>query len=468
MAQVSDLQNYLDLLQQGFNPDQIMRMQEEKRISQMAQATPAQLANMFTARGASALRSGLFGLVGGPEQDPALRMASQMRELQKQFDTTTAQGMGQYAQALRAINPMMAEKAALLARDMGIKEAQLFREQATGMKAVEETRRVSAQAAREETANQREDQLRGELSALPPTATDAEVEAVVRKYGKPDQIFSILERRQKAEADRQAKTELEREKAEERRRRDEENRAFQREMAAVRAEQAAALTADRREMANLRMQELLDKRKDREDKQEAAKAAAITHANKVINDVKETTQLVGGLTTGIVGKASSFVPGTDAYNLNQRLLTLKANLGFDRLQQMREASPTGGALGQVAVQELNALQATVGSLDIGQDKKELAKNLEKVEHHYNNWLRTTQNLPALSLEEFRKTKATVSDSLKQQLDAAVSRGELTQAQATSIMNDARQQGVQNPYWSFRPEGKQSPATSGGWSIRPKQ
>jgi hypothetical protein len=62
---------------------------------------------------------------------------------------------------------------------------------------------------------------------------------------------------------------------------------------------------------------------------------------------------------------------------------------------MRDASPTGGALGQVAVQELQALQATVGSLELGQSKAELQKNLDKIELHYNNWLNTVGGTPAV-------------------------------------------------------------------------
>jgi hypothetical protein len=72
------------------------------------------------------------------------------------------------------------------------------------------------------------------------------------------------------------------------------------------------------------------------------------------------------------------------------VLTLKANLGFDRLQQMREASPTGGALGQVAVQELEALQASVGSLEVGQSQSELKRNLDKIDKHYKAWLAAVQ------------------------------------------------------------------------------
>lgn len=94
---------------------------------------------------------------------------------------------------------------------------------------------------------------------------------------------------------------------------------------------------------------------------------------------------VGWNTSGVTGAVLSKIPGTDAYDLKQTVLTVKANIGFDRLQAMREASPTGGALGQVAIQELNALQASVASLDTAQSPDQLARNLEAVRKHYQNW-----------------------------------------------------------------------------------
>lgn len=58
----------------------------------------------------------------------------------------------------------------------------------------------------------------------------------------------------------------------------------------------------------------------------------------------------------------SYVPGTSAYDLSGLLQTIKANVGFDKLQEMRENSPTGGALGQVSNMELNSLQSVLGNL----------------------------------------------------------------------------------------------------------
>lgn len=124
-------------------------------------------------------------------------------------------------------------------------------------------------------------------------------------------------------------------------------------------------------------------------KAEQRKAAAAGAAENVLSAVSDARNLVGINTAG-VGSSLAAIPGTDARDLQSKLETIKANLGFDRLQQMREQSPTGGALGAVAVQELTALQSTVASLDQGQSRAELNKSLEKIERHYNNWLETTQ------------------------------------------------------------------------------
>lgn len=124
-------------------------------------------------------------------------------------------------------------------------------------------------------------------------------------------------------------------------------------------------------------------------KAEQRKAAAAGAAENVLSAVSDARKLVGINTAG-VGSSLAAIPGTDARDLQSKLETIKANLGFDRLQQMREQSPTGGALGAVAVQELTALQSTVASLDQGQSRAELKKSLEKIDRHYNNWLKTTQ------------------------------------------------------------------------------
>jgi len=122
-------------------------------------------------------------------------------------------------------------------------------------------------------------------------------------------------------------------------------------------------------------------------KTKARQESARAQGAAVLETVREAKELTGISTAGVGGLIAN-VPATSARNLQAKLTTIKANLGFDRLQQMRDESPTGGALGQVAVQELIALQATVASLDQLQTPGELRKALEKIERHYSRWLET--------------------------------------------------------------------------------
>ena len=73
--------------------------------------------------------------------------------------------------------------------------------------------------------------------------------------------------------------------------------------------------------------------------------------------------------------------------------TIKSSIGFDRLQQMREESPTGGALGQVSELELVTLQATLGSLDLNQSKENILYNLKRLEEIYINIFTKLQAYP---------------------------------------------------------------------------
>ena len=382
----------------GVTPESLMASREQRlqeQAMQFGRMSPIQAARAGFYEAGSRLGTGIGGLLGA--QDPEMMRVTQRQSL---------------LQGVNPADPASLRSAAQQAMQMGdMQAAQLLTERALSTErtqaqigadtALANQRR--AQEAKLTAAGEREEQLRQALSALPAEATDKDVEAVVRQYGDPDKIFASLERRQKAEADRAAKAELEREKLAQR----EQELQFRREQATANAALKSAITGTQREIAQARLDELKAKREDKAEKQEAAKTMAVNHATKVIGDVKEASGLVGGMTTGLLGKGQSFIPGTDAFNLNQRLLTIKANLGFDRLQQMRDASPTGGALGQVAVQELNALQSTVGSLEIGQDRKELQKNLDKIQHHYSNWIRTTQGEKPLTFEEYKKANEPV-------------------------------------------------------------
>ena len=123
------------------------------------------------------------------------------------------------------------------------------------------------------------------------------------------------------------------------------------------------------------------------------KSATDTTGALVVNDaIARTLPMLDGWTTGI-GSYLKYLPETDAAAVSAQLETVKANIGFDKLQAMREASPTGGALGQVSNQELTALQSVFGNLEQSQRADDLRYNLQLLQHVYNNIIHGPGNHP---------------------------------------------------------------------------
>lgn len=97
-----------------------------------------------------------------------------------------------------------------------------------------------------------------------------------------------------------------------------------------------------------------------------------------IAEAKKLIQQQGMIPATGFGSFLQSIPHTDALRLKNLLETIRANIGFDKLQDMRDNSPTGGALGQVSEFENRLLQAVRGSLQQEQDGPDLIKNLDRV------------------------------------------------------------------------------------------
>ncbi|BAQ84590.1 hypothetical protein [uncultured Mediterranean phage uvMED] len=138
----------------------------------------------------------------------------------------------------------------------------------------------------------------------------------------------------------------------------------------------------------------------------------------VVNDaISRAFPIIGPFSTGF-GSYLKSVPLTDAKSLDTLFTTIKANIGFDKLQAMREASPTGGALGQVSNQELSSLQSVFGNLDQSQDDEQLKYNLRMLQHVYNNVVHGVGNHPfkhPMDTSEVVAPNAPASDSSKKRL-----------------------------------------------------
>jgi hypothetical protein len=79
---------------------------------------------------------------------------------------------------------------------------------------------------------------------------------------------------------------------------------------------------------------------------------------------------------GIVGNVLGTLGiNQDAVDFKNELASIQANVAFDRLQQMRDASKNGGALGSVTEGELDLLMSSYGNLKQSTSPKKLKENL---------------------------------------------------------------------------------------------
>lgn len=124
--------------------------------------------------------------------------------------------------------------------------------------------------------------------------------------------------------------------------------------------------------------------------QELRTAGIITGAIDKIQDKLKTTTLP---IAGFAGAQLSKIAGTNAYDVGALVQTIRANIGFDKLQAMRDASPTGGALGQVSNQEIAFLQSTLNNLDQGQTTAQFTEQLNLLENMYNKVIRKLNAYP---------------------------------------------------------------------------
>lgn len=124
--------------------------------------------------------------------------------------------------------------------------------------------------------------------------------------------------------------------------------------------------------------------------QENQYGAKITET--ALDTIEELAPQVSNNTVGFVGANLSKIYGTKAYNFKSALDTLKSNIAFGALTEMRAASKTGGALGQVSDREGELLQSSLGALDNGQSPEAFRAQLQKIQDSLQRWSSAVQSL----------------------------------------------------------------------------
>jgi spore germination cell wall hydrolase CwlJ-like protein len=79
--------------------------------------------------------------------------------------------------------------------------------------------------------------------------------------------------------------------------------------------------------------------------------------------------------TGFTGNAASVIGGTRAHDVSESLKTAKSATSITQLNEMRQASPTGGAIGSVTEGEHKLLQSMFTSLEQSQGQPQFLRNL---------------------------------------------------------------------------------------------
>lgn len=103
-------------------------------------------------------------------------------------------------------------------------------------------------------------------------------------------------------------------------------------------------------------------------------------ATGTILDAANTARKLGtGWNVGMGGASIGMNPESDAAELRRQVEVLKSKAKIENLSAMRQASPTGGALGAVSDSENAMLAAAAGALDPNASEQQFKKALDNYE-----------------------------------------------------------------------------------------
>jgi hypothetical protein len=110
-----------------------------------------------------------------------------------------------------------------------------------------------------------------------------------------------------------------------------------------------------------------------------------------------------GILGGISRATSKKIPGSLEYQITEFTESALSNVGLDTLQAMRDNSPTGGALGQVPIQQQKRLEQVLGSLNVNQRPTQLEANIKRVINIYTDIIHGSAEERAAAVEAGRMT-----------------------------------------------------------------
>ena len=372
------------------------RFQQERDAAADAQAlqyarlSPIEKASFGVQRGAYGLAGALGGALGGT--DPELQRRTQAQQILGMIDPNRLEtfdmaakmaedrGDQQLAFGLRLEGNKYKQEAAI--------NNSLIAQRAAAEKA------SLAQAAKTEFGINQEEKLRDELSALGPNATQDQILGVLTKYGPPEKVLAALTasesrreatqaRTETSAAANQARIDAAKVSADARIEAAKEAGATRLQIAQLQTDakrDIAQLAASLKESASVEL--LTPKEKQKREAAYPQATSAIkgfeSKADSFIKDIEKLRDDPG--LSEITGIAAGRLPGITANGRRAQALYDKiiAKGGFQALQDMRDMSKTGGALGNVSNQENTQLKASFAAIDRRQDAKDVKAALDQV------------------------------------------------------------------------------------------
>jgi len=216
-------------------PQQYQQQQQDvarARALEFARLNPFEQANAAIGQGAYGLAGAIGGALGGV--DPQLQKITQRQQLLSQLDQSNPESFMQVARmAAQNGDPEFAMTIADAGRQM---QSNLLTQ-----------RKTTAEAEKAELSLTQEQNLRDELSKLPPDATEADILGIVTKYGSPDKVLSALQQSADRRTQIESKRDIEIQKIEAKKESDLQRAKDEKEREQIRADakrDAAQIAAD--------------------------------------------------------------------------------------------------------------------------------------------------------------------------------------------------------------------------------
>jgi hypothetical protein len=145
-----------------------------------------------------------------------------------------------------------------------------------------------------------------------------------------------------------------------------------------------------------------------ENGDEAKRDASLSLIAQTTSFIKDVDELMdpGFFETGLIGQATAGLGGTPAYDREKDLLSIRARLGFDQINEMKrlakESGASGTGLGQISNIEFMSLQSTIDAIYVGMSAEAQNKALESIKKHLLNVQRLASGIAPADAIEWEK------------------------------------------------------------------